>query len=117
MPIYAYRCPECDDNFDITKPMALSDSEECCDCGAVMNRDYREERPNAGSIDYAVPKVCESLGITPSQIKDHQRDHPDIRVRGDGALLFDNTKQEDDYYNKRGMYKKPQRQRKYRIRS
>jgi putative FmdB family regulatory protein len=116
MPIYAYKCDMCEIDCDITKPMAKSDAaEECPECGEDMHRDYGSEQVNAGNTEYASPKMCDSLAIVPSQIEGHRKLHPDVKVAPDGRIQFESTKQEDEYYTKRGVYKRPQQRKKYRM--
>ena len=35
MPTYDYRCPECDREFEVNRPMRATNEECCPECGAV----------------------------------------------------------------------------------
>jgi putative FmdB family regulatory protein len=86
MPFYCFACPSCGHAETVRRPMARSqDPAPCPKCpGAVaMNRDMQAEAAG-GKSEYLV--WSQQLGIHPSQIKDHQRAHPDIPVRADGAV-------------------------------
>ena len=38
MPAYDFRCTECDENFEVTRPMSSTGEERCPACGAVARK-------------------------------------------------------------------------------
>lgn len=40
MPTYPYRCDDCNNDVDVTKPMSKATRHEYCDCGSLMRRVY-----------------------------------------------------------------------------
>jgi putative FmdB family regulatory protein len=38
MPTYDYRCPSCDNNFEVNRPMSAKGDECCPACGEVSTR-------------------------------------------------------------------------------
>jgi hypothetical protein len=46
MPIYCYRCPSCDTERDVNKPMRFAGrTERCKECDTRLERDYLRETP------------------------------------------------------------------------
>ena len=40
MPVYDFICDKCDKKNSVVVPLDKSGSEQLCECGAVMRRDY-----------------------------------------------------------------------------
>lgn len=38
MPVYDYRCTECNERFEVSRPMGTSQAENCPSCGSVAKR-------------------------------------------------------------------------------
>jgi len=111
MPRYDYDCENCGGQVEIIKPMSSYDAEEKCPiCDAIMTKQMSVgiRTPNK---DYGTPIVSHSLAMCPSQIAEHNRMFPDIKVRADGCPVFDNFKTHDDYLAKTGFAKDRQRNR------
>lgn len=109
MPRYDYDCPVCNEQVEIIKPMSDFDSEEVCpSCDAIMVKQL-STGVGTPNTDYSRTIVSHSLAMCPSQIPEHRRMFPDIKVRPDGCPEFDNFKTHDDYLKKVGIEKSPQR--------
>lgn len=112
MPRYDYYCNTCNTQIEITKPMVISEEgEECPTCGVFMAKQLSigVSTPNR---DYSRPIVSHSLAMCPTQIPEHNKMFPDIKVRADGCPVFDNFKTHDDYLKKTGFYKDQGKTRK-----
>ncbi len=116
MPAYSYVCPNCEEEYTIHKGMHISDWIEICDkCEAILRRDYQADNIHAArgaGRDYHTSIVSHSMAIHPDQIAGHQKMYPDVKVQGDGCLVFDNYSTHDKYMEKRGIVKHPQRQKR-----
>jgi putative FmdB family regulatory protein len=113
MPRYDYYCEECDYIIEVIKPMEQSDEAVICpDCDSIMKRQYMGQNVGTPNKDYSRNIVSHSLAMCPTQIPEHNRMFPDIKVRADGVPVFDNFKKHDDYLKKVGITKTPQRNRK-----
>lgn len=90
--------------------MMSEEEEECPNCGVLVVKQLSTgvSTPNK---DYSRSVVSHSLAMCPSQIPEHNRLFPDIKVRADGCPVFDNFKKHDDYLKKTGMQKDCQRGR------
>lgn len=55
----------------------------------------------AGSYEH----ISESLAVSPSQIKEHHEQFPDVDVLPDGRIRFTSYKQHDKYLKKTGFRK------------
>ncbi|KKM90483.1 hypothetical protein LCGC14_1238160 [marine sediment metagenome] len=97
------------------KPMSKSDEPEYCEAegcvtpGAGLDRDFVSERGGQGNVNYAKPRVSDSLAMNPEQIPEHNRLFPDIKVLADGRPTFDNVQQQDKYLKATGFHKLPQK--------
>jgi putative FmdB family regulatory protein len=106
MPRYDYYCKICDEKVEIIKPMAQSDTDEICNiCSNSMTKIFMGQNVGTPNKDYSHEIVSHSLAMNPSQISEHKRLFPDIKVRADGCPVFDNYKKHDDYLKKIGVYK------------
>lgn len=111
MPRYDYDCNNCGGKVEIIKSMSSYNADEKCPiCDATMTKQMSTGigTPNR---DYSRVVVSHSLGMCPTQIAEHNRLFPDIKVRADGVPVFENFKAHDDYCKKTGVEKAPQRNR------
>ena len=112
MPVYCFICPECDNTQEVVRPMKNSSLSLVCACGANMRRDFAAQKTNAGNKEYAKTKYSDSLAISPSQVEEHRRLFPDVKIDNQGRPGFDSFKQHDSYLEKTGFVKVPQKIRK-----
>ena len=115
MPRYEYLCPECGHEKEVIKVMAeVGSAKEFCDCGAIMNRDFKAEHVlvGAGRRSYHKPIVSDSMAVSPSQVEEHRRLFPDVKVLDDGRPVFDNFSDHEKYMKKCNIVKEPQKKRK-----
>lgn len=112
MPRYDYYCKNCDVIFEIIKSMKDCNSEELCpDCENIMVKQFMGQ--NIGTSNKSMKEiVSHGLAMCPSQIPEHNKLFPDIKVRSDGCPVFDDIKKYDDYMNRTGIFKERQRSRK-----
>ena len=80
-----------------------------CGCGRQMIRDFRRDLPNVGDKDYSRPIHSDSLAIMPSQVKEHQRLHPDIKLDKECRPVFTSYRQHEKYLKDTGFVKNRQR--------
>ena len=90
MPRHAHVCPECGEEMHIPMNSGILDT-------------------MGGGRQFAETHWSDSLAISPSQVKAHQKLFPDVRVRPDGVVGFDSVAQQDQYLNKTGFVKQTQK--------
>jgi len=113
MPTYAFTCKECDTRVLVLRPMREHAVPQMCSlCGTEMVRDFREELPNIGDRVYQKPIISSSLAINPSQIPEHRRLFPDIKMHPEGMPIFESAKQHDKYLDRIGAVKHRQKTRR-----
>lgn len=86
MPIYCYKCPDCDVREEVVRPMnRRNDGLQCPDCDILMTRDFASEQ---GSKKFAVGHryFSSSMGVHPDQIQEEKKLHPDWNFDAQGRL-------------------------------
>jgi len=98
----------CDSCGAIVHDIDTSGIHVCPECGKDMRWDLHVNRGQRGAFHH----VSQSLAIMPSQKEEHEKLFPDIKVRDDGCLEFNDIKKYDEYMDKTGFVKIPQKIRK-----
>lgn len=118
MPIYCHVCEQCDHVFDKFRSMVDSDEVTLCPkCSGSTRRDWSAEHPMVRRTeDYAHPIHSDSLAMDPSQVAEHRRRFPNIKVDSECRPVFDNYVEHDKYLTACGLVKNTQkiRKRKYK---
>jgi hypothetical protein len=83
-----------------------------CVCGAEMYRDLHSELSSVCGTEKGDTFWSQSLAISPSQIAEHRRLFPNVKVRHDGCLGFDSVKDREKYCEATGFEKKPGKPRR-----
>jgi len=113
MPIYCFVCPKCGIKEEIVHSMKdAAKPEQCSVCRTEMRRDFQAEHHNVGNKEYAKTQYSDALAVAPSQIEEHKRQFPDVKIDAEGRPGFDNYQQHHKYLEKIGAYKQPQQIRK-----
>jgi len=115
MPRYEYKCPYCNNKEEIIKPMAEVDvMENCSICGLILDRNFQAENVlvGAGRRSYHKPIVSDSMAVAPTQVAEHRRLFPDVKILNDGRPVFDNFSDHEKYLKKCNIEKMPQKKRK-----
>jgi len=89
MPIYTYRCYECETKQDSFRLLADLNVPEICDCGVNMTRLVfdPDSLPSIRS-DYERPIMSTSLAFDAAEIDEHRKRFPGIEVRTDGCSAY-----------------------------
>jgi len=113
MPIYSYICDRCDNTEEVSRSIHADEVLPTCDCGAVMRRDFGADVPTQShqGREYSKPIISDSLAVSPSQVAEHRRLFPDIKIHDDGRPEFTNYAAHDAYLKKTGFRKQKQRVR------
>lgn len=112
MPLYSYRCDNCDATDTMLCSMMEHPSVIFCKCGDVMQRDISADAPRAhGKRYYEKPLHSDSLAIGRSQVAEHKRLFPDIEIDQELRPVFTSYQQHNDYLEKTGFVKLPQKVR------
>jgi len=77
MPVYCYRCPECDEKDERYMPLAEFGKTILCKCGVVMHTSIVDQRPTVRG-EYNKPIVSDSMAFDPIDIEEHRKKYPDI---------------------------------------
>jgi len=115
MPIYVFKCAKCMATSDRVLPMSQSGSTQLCEqCSQVMQRSFASGFAHVAPDSYAKPLHSDSLGIVPSQVAEHQRLFPDIKIDTECRPVFENFSQHNAYLEKIGAVKQPNKRGKRR---
>lgn len=110
MPLYEFRCSNCDAVEGIVCRMSDDIPETLpCKCTGEKHRIYGFHTPQER---YYKPLISDSLAMNPDQIAEHRRMFPDIKVHPDGRPEFTGFKQHDEYLEKTGFHKIKQKKRR-----
>jgi len=112
MPVYCWVCPECGEKAEVVRPMSDCSQPLTCVCGVNMRRDYAAQKTNAGNKEYAKTKYSDSLAISPSQVEEHKKLFPDVKIDSQCRPGFDNYRQHNDYLEKTGFFKEVGKRKK-----
>jgi hypothetical protein len=105
MPQYNFAC-DCGEKQSVIRSMKDYKKPLKCKCGEKM---YRVYNFSVGGDTYSKPIVSDSLAISPTQIAEHKKHFPDVKVTPDGQPVFDNFKQHESYLEKTGFVKHTQK--------
>lgn len=106
--LFVYYCVICDKRPLIK--LITGVDKLCPECDREMYTAYiKGSTFNAGNKEYGKPLVSDSLAMHPSQISEHNKLFPDIRVTPEGQPMFDNYQQHDKYLKTCGFRKIPQK--------
>lgn len=108
MPSYCFTC-KCGQKIEVVRPMADANKPWKCFCGKPMARDFQTEHVFTGSKDYSKALVSDSLAVHPDQIPEHKKQFPNIDMTPEGQPIFTNYRQHQDYLDKTGFQKLPQK--------
>lgn len=112
MPLYNFYCPFCKHKQSIISSMQdrRNHKKEYCEkCNKELERDFRGMNFGIGNKEYFHPIHSDSLAIMPSQVEDHKQMFPNVRLDSECRPIFTSVKQHDDYINKVGVTKEPQK--------
>lgn len=108
MPFYDFACG-CGEKIEVFRPMKDCGKPQVCLCGKKMERDYQRMNIHAANKDYSKPIISDSLAINVSQIDEHKKLFPDVRITNEGQPILENYKQHDKYLKKIGFVKQPKK--------
>lgn len=109
MPAYTFICDECGAERTIVHAIREAHPPQTC-CGKTMRQDFSSIRV-AGIRAYRKPIHSDTLAISLSQVAEHQRLFPDIKLDSQCRPVFENYQQHESYLKKCGFVKQPQRSR------
>lgn len=107
MPRYCFICTKCYINIEVVRPMVEADKPWFCTCGYQMKRDFAAEGVRTGGKDYNRPIHSDSLAISPTQVEEHQKHFPDIKLDNQCRPVFDNFSAHEKYLQETGFVKHP----------
>jgi putative FmdB family regulatory protein len=116
MPRYCFVCSKCGIKIEVIRPMVESNDPWSCVCGnRNMRRNFQAEDFFA-SGDYKRPVHSDSLAISPTQVAEHQKLFPDIKLDEQCRPVLDNFQKHEAYLKQTGFIKHPgKRKRKGKI--
>ncbi len=105
MPLYSFKCPECEVKTERVRVMSHANKACMCTCGARMNRDFATDIPFA-SGDYHQGAIhSDSLAISPDQRAEHLQKFPNIKLDSQNRPVFDNFQKHQTYLDKCNLVK------------
>lgn len=95
MPTYLYQCSECGEVQEAVRSIKdRKKTPKCKSCGGCSERAMHLEGFNTDLKNWDKPVVSTSMGVMPSQIDQHRRQHPDIRLDRNGDIIVKNGAEE-----------------------
>lgn len=97
MPTYVYQCPKCLATVELIRPMNQRNKLPVCpddQAHGRMRRSVGLERCGTDCKDWRKPVLSESMGVSPSQVAEHRRQHPDIPLTDTGEIIIRNGAEE-----------------------
>jgi len=105
MAEYTFICRNCGHEFVTHKYQ--EHFPKCRVCGGTT-----KNRVGIGIASGDYCHVSESLAINPNQTQEHRQTFPDVDVLPDGRLRFNSFRSHENYLNRTGFRKHPQKIRK-----
>jgi hypothetical protein len=72
-------------------------------CSGLMERDIASELPRSTQVEYQKEVYSDAAGCAPSQVKEHRRLHPDIKITNDGRVVMTSHRQRQKVLKRLGM--------------
>lgn len=94
MPTYVYQCRKCLEIKELVRNMADSSKPGPLCCGKRMSRNYGLEQCNTDCKDWDHPVLSERMGVSPNQVGEHRRMHPNIPITDTGEIVVSNGAEE-----------------------
>lgn len=107
MATHYFICDDCDITITDTTSKGVH---KCPKCGSDMRWDL--DNLVVGNDMYGETKYSDSLAISPTQVGEHKRLFPDIKIDDQCRPGFDSFRQHDNYLKKCGFVKQPQKIKK-----
>lgn len=105
MAIHYFICDVCELSITDTSTKGVH---KCPECGEDMRWDLGKIQVG-GDVTYGRTKYSDAMAVSPSQIEEHKKLFPDIKVDEHGRPGFDSFRQHDNYLKKCGFVKHPQK--------
>lgn len=103
MPEYSFAC-DCGEARSVFCSIAERPKElNCLHCGKKMYRTY--QICATGGKLYRHPIHSDSLAISPSQVQEHRKLFPGVKLDSECRPVFENFRQHDNYLKKTGFVK------------
>lgn len=114
LPFYCFVCDSCGKKLTALRTMKHRNDVASCECGESMHRDLPAEAPHAQSRgrDYSKPIHSNSLAISPSQVAEHKRLFPNVKLDSECRPVFDNYTDHNKYLEKTGFVKMPTKRKR-----
>lgn len=94
MPLYSFKCG-CGYEETVLRSMReCNRAPVCVTCRSTMKRDFAAEPKGTLNKDYDKAILCDSMGVAPSQVAEHRRQHPNIPMNDQGQIIVANGQQE-----------------------
>ena len=115
MPFWDFKCPVC--NKERARFLTKREHDTLCECGEIMKPVGPTdviEFPHAQSRGklYSKEIHSDSLAMSPTQVEEHKRKFPNIKIDSECRPVFDNFKDHDAYLEKTGFAKMPGKKKK-----
>lgn len=108
MPVYTFRCPQCDKVADHVLPVDLRYTQQVCpSCGNDdCTRDLTAEAVHSTDQEYHTPVYSNALGINPAQIPDALKRFPHHEYAPDGRMILRSHAQRKRVMKELGFFDK-----------
>ena len=105
MPLYTYRCLQCDEVFDEPRRIAeRDDATKCQHCDGIATRDTGAEiRTCAKGRSASVVWLSDAMGCLPEEVPEFKKVFPGSEYTPDGRLVMRGLKHRDAEIKRRGL--------------
>ena len=112
MILYEFKCSVCGHEDALFCKVEDRDaSYDCPLCGNNMKRKISCPHGHDGR-DYSRQIVSDSLAVSMSQIEEHKKMFPNIKMTPEGQPVFDNYRDHENYLKETGFVKAPGKKKK-----
>ena len=95
MPLFCYKCPKCGGRVEKFRSIqARNRRPRCHECGLLMARDVAAELFGTDTQNYSHAILSETMGVSPGQVSEHRRLHPNIPLTDTGEIIVRNGAEE-----------------------
>ena len=106
MPVYCYRCVDCDAITEEYRQVDDRDDLALCECGQPAERDRMAEQVHTDS-GYRQPILSDAAGVHPSQVAEARREAVEHNIpvdyTPDGRAIFTSHSQRQKALRKLGL--------------
>lgn len=101
MPIYSYKCLQCNKTQDEYREVRDRNKKgKCNSCGMNNKRAFINR---IQTTDYSKEHLSDAMGVPPGQVEEHRRMFPDIPMTDDGRVIVKSHMERKKFLKQLGL--------------